>query len=245
MPESLEHIVAGITGSPQRSDLLAGFIALCRTDKNPIRQAEALVSCAKAILSTQPLLALKLLQVALGVAPKHPAALGMAKQIFNRRGRWSAEQRIAELMSTQTQASALTPLSEDLRASVVETVTKEPALPEPLPAFEDVAVQLSEIESLPKDESVSVQQDRVEEYLKRCGFEVGWAHLASGFSRNNAGLTAFVGMLVGLNMIKVDERTLAGIMLLKMINEKPDDSGAQEILERLFPDLVSANREGK
>jgi hypothetical protein len=30
-----------------------------------------------------------------------------------------------------------------------------------------------------------------------------------------------------------------------MITEKPDESGAQEILARLFPELVTKDREGK
>ncbi|MBM3383029.1 MAG: hypothetical protein FJY29_11375 [Betaproteobacteria bacterium] len=269
MPESLEHIVAGISSNPQRIDLLAGFIALCRTDKNELRQADSLVNCAKAVLTAQPLLSLKLLEVALAIAPKHPPALAMAKEIFRRRGRWSSEQRIAELMSTQTLASALTPLPDDLKASVVDTATKVPAqqpemekVPDdlelslfkrvPLPEPKQAPTQEQESAALPEPKPAAIpqttddsQQHRVNEYLERCGFDGNWSNLSTGFSKNNAGLVSFVGMLVGMNMIKADERTLAGIMLLKMINEKPDGSGAHEILERLFPELVHSNREGK
>jgi hypothetical protein len=305
VPESLEHLVAGIAHSPQRADLLAGFIALCRTDKNPIRQANALVSCANAILSAQPLVALKVLQVALAVAPKHSAALALAKEIFRRRGRWASEQRIAELLSTQTHVSALTPLPDDLRSSVVETAIKIPEprteqmtapvfssepftelkdqpepepVPEPVlePVLEPVpepepqskpaviqspeppTVQQSKPELAQQEDRVMTQpiqkiaeahndfeQGRVDEYLRRCGFDASWLSLAAGFSKSNAGLVSFVGMLVGLNMINADEKPLAGMMLLKMITEKPDESGAQEILARLFPELVTKDREGK
>lgn len=274
MSENMQNILAGIIASPQRTDLLAGFVALCRTDKSESRQADSLVSCARVLLPAQPLLALKLLQLALALAPQHLQALLLAREIFKRRGRLASEQRVTELLNTQHSASAVTHLPENVKASVIQTVsadekTAERSPPEAIHEHQEPPLLLVE---QPVDETLSenaVEQksepeievqpqsnaheltakadehDRVMEYLKRCGFDPAWVSLAAGFSKNNAGLISFAGMLVGLNMIQAAERPLAGIMLLKMINEKPDESGAKEILERVFPELVTIQREGK
>jgi hypothetical protein len=87
--------------------------------------------------------------------------------------------------------------------------------------------------------------ERVFQFLNRCGFELEWASFANGFGKNNAGLVAFASMLSSLSLLKSHDLPLAVSMLQKMLNERPDDSGAQELLERLFPDSISTQREGK
>lgn len=261
----MKSILAGLQQNPQRADLVAGFIALCRTVQNPQEQADSLIQCSKTILASQPLVALRILELALAIAPRHLTALDFAREIFKRRGRWSSEQRVAELMATLTQATATTILPKELSSTLTAASDKpseeseksiideqrfgvERTAPEQQPLIEDF-IPVREPAAAPVSASV-VESDpdvepRVAEFLKRCGFEQSWASYATGVSKTNAGLVAFVSMLVSLGFIKANDLTLAGIMLQKMLNEKPDDSGAQNLLEKLFPDLVSGARGGK
>lgn len=116
------QLLANLEQNPSRSDLTAGVISLCRTMQNPIEQANLLVDCSTVILKAQPLLGLQMLRLALLLAPRDARTLMYAKEIFKRRGRWAAEQRVSELMATLTQATAVTPPPAGL--SVLETVTK-------------------------------------------------------------------------------------------------------------------------
>lgn len=76
---------------------------------NPSEQAGLLTECSSVILRAQPVLALQMLRLALLLAPRENSALRYAKEIFKRRGRWAAEQTVAEILATATQATAVSP----------------------------------------------------------------------------------------------------------------------------------------
>lgn len=111
MTDSWKHLLAGIEQNPERWDLVSGVVCLCRTLQNPAAQALLLVDCSALILRAQPILALQMLRLALLLNPKEYKALAFAKEIFQRRGRWASEQRVAELMTTLNRATAVSPTS--------------------------------------------------------------------------------------------------------------------------------------
>lgn len=104
-----KQLLAGLEENPGRIDLASGVICLCRTIQNPVEQAGLLTACSALILKAQPLVALQMLRLALILAPRHPLALTYARDIFKRRGRWAAEQRVTELLATLTHATAVSP----------------------------------------------------------------------------------------------------------------------------------------
>lgn len=269
MAETLTKLISVIQQNPQRADLVVGFLGLCGTLQNPAEQSAALVACSKAVLSNQPLLALKILELSLVVSPRSEEALQMARDIFRRRGRWSAEQRVIEFMSTQTQVAATTLVPTEVSSSVVAiperstpqeqttqlslddhdhdlfaSETKSEAQLKPRVQGESVLKSL-----LQEDDSKVVgsqtAESRIVEFLNRCGFDQNLAAYASGVSQTNAGLVAFVSMLISLGLIRADDLMLAGIMLQKMLNERDDNSGANVLFDRLFPEISSNGRGGK
>lgn len=251
MSEPWKKSLTEIEESPQRTDLVAGFVSLCRILNNPMEQASALVACSKVILASQPLLALKILQLSLRLMPHHPGALVFAREIFKRRGRWASEQQVAELIATVTHTRATTFLPSDISASVAVAETKTEAKTEAKAKAKEheFASGQQRANSFLQGEQREAPRDfadeRVLQFLNRCGFEREWSGLANGFSKNNAGLVAFARMLISLSMLKPDDLPLALSMLQKMIIESPDDSGAPELMRRLFPNSISRQREGK
>jgi len=243
--EPWKRSLTEIEESPQRTDLVAGFVSLCRIINNPVEQASALVACSKVILASQPLLALKILQLSLGLMPRHPGALVFAREIFKRRGRWASEQQVGELIATLTHTRATTFLPSDISASVAVAETKTEAMARE----HEFEVGQQRADSFLQGEQHEAPRDfadeRVFQFLNRCGFEREWSSFANGFSKNNAGLVAFASMLSSLSLLKSDDLPLALSMLQKMIIERPDDSGARELMERLFPNSISTQREGK
>jgi hypothetical protein len=242
--EPWKRSLSAIEENPQRTDLVAGFVSLCRIIKNPVEQASALVACSKVILAYQPLLALKILQLSLGLMPRHPGALVFAKEIFKRRGRWASEQRVAELIATLTHTMATTFLAPEISASVAVVATKAETVASD-PELETGPQRADSLHGVQQEAWRNFADERVLQFLNRCGFELEWASFANGFSKNNAGLVAFASMLASLSMLKSHDLPLAVSMLKKMIQERPDDSGAEQLLERLFPDSISTQREGK
>lgn len=240
--EQWKHILGNIEQNPQRADLVAGFLSLCRTVQNPLEQATALVSCAKCLLPVQPLVSLRVLQLALVLSPRSQAGLDLAKEIFKRRGRWAAEQRVAEFSMTQSHATA-TVLMPAIPPS--ERPSSEPEMPsfaqdDYAPRFElessagqnPVADALQATDDL--DAGFELPEGLVERFLALAGHPTELAGLAVGLSKNNSGLVAFVGLLFGSGKLGSSERERSASLLLNMIKENPDESGAEALFERLF-----------
>lgn len=245
MSEPWKKSLTEIAENPQRTDLVAGFVSLCRILNNPMEQASALVACSKVILAFQPLLALKILQLSLRLVPHHPGTLVFAREIFRRRGRWASEQQVAELIATLTQTRATTFLPSDISASVAGAETKTEARAKEHEFVSGKKRADSFLQGEQHEATRDFADERVFQFLTRCGFEREWSGLANGFSKNNAGLVAFASMLISLSLLRPDDLPLALSMLQKMIIETPDDSGAQELMGRLFPNSISTQREGK
>ena len=286
--------------------------------QNPADQAGLLTHCSATILRAQPVLALQLLRLALLLSPRETSSLKFAKEVFKRRGRWAAEQKVTEILATATQATAVTPPPLGIMDSLIESVTssstktsisvpqmpvrEEPARGEPArgepargepareaPASEVLAVIartdaisndneiiLDEVYSvepdyIPSHESLStieppLQTDReesgistessddlvlksdqiqpelvdnpnvdlFEEYLTRCGFEPAWKQFSTGFSQNTFGLVAYVNLLMTMQLVSENRKTEALLVLLKLIKESQDDSGGEQLFDRLF-----------
>ena len=109
-----KQLLEGLEQNPGRADLASGVLCVCRTMQNPIEQSGLLTACAVLILPVQPLAGLHMLRLALLLAPRHPHALQVAREIFRRRGRWAAEQRVTEFAATLTNATAVSPPSESI-----------------------------------------------------------------------------------------------------------------------------------
>jgi hypothetical protein len=248
--EQWKHILGNIEQNPQRADLVAGFLSLCKTIHNPMEQASALVSCAKCLLPVQPLISLRVLQLALVLSPRSQAALDLAKEIFKRRGRWAAEQRVAEFSMTQSHATAT------VLMPAIPTSERASAEPE-MPTFAQGAdapnfVLESSAGENPvatgaqaKDDSigrVELPEDLVDRFLILAGHPAELAGLSVGLSKNNSGLVAFVGLLFGSGKLGSSERERSASLLLNIIKENPDDSGAEALFERLFGEDNSSQK---
>ncbi|MEN9827078.1 MAG: hypothetical protein RI953_2823 [Pseudomonadota bacterium] len=118
-----KQLLAGLEENPGRGDLVAGVLSLCRTMQNPSEQAGLLTECSAIILRAQPVLALQMLRLALLLSPRETSSLKYAKEIFKRRGRWAAEQKVTEILATATQATAVTPPPRGIMDELADTST--------------------------------------------------------------------------------------------------------------------------
>ncbi|MEY4065102.1 MAG: hypothetical protein RIR26_1310 [Pseudomonadota bacterium] len=244
--ESWKQILGNIEQNPQRADLVAGFLSLCRMTQNPMEQASALVTCAQCLLPAQPLLSMRVLQLALILSPRSQAGLSLAQELFKRRGRWAAEQRVAEFSLTLSHATA-TVLMPAMPSAAA------PALDAEIPADQGNRRDVKE-QSVPSSVSAepargdsptpaaALEQSAVEKFLALAGLPADLASLSLGFSKNNSGLVAFVGLLMGSGKLKPPDIERSAALLLKMIKENPDDSGAEVLFERLFSEAPSSPR---
>ncbi|NBO37088.1 hypothetical protein EBU99_00725 [bacterium] len=229
-----KQILAGLEQNPGRVDVVAGLLSICRTIQNPMEQGTALVTCAQIILPTQPLLAIKLLELALQLAPRNEIALIFAREIFKRRGRWASEQRVVELLATLTQTTATTvPPAGFAKSDAL--MRSDKTIERVVDSMKTVVPPTREVPS----PTIKAEQSRVSEFLTRCGFQLEWERYSDGFSKTNAGLVAFVSLLNSLSLLSEAELPLAKSLLQKMIKEKDDGSGAQELYDRLFVHSLS------
>lgn len=93
--------------------------------QNPVEQSGLLTECAMRILPVQPIAGLHILRLALLLAPRHPSALKVTRELFRRRGRWAAEQRVAELFATLTNATAVSPVNQFVSQISTQTVRSD------------------------------------------------------------------------------------------------------------------------
>jgi len=257
--------------------------------QNPIEQSRLLSHCAALILQAQPLLSLQLLRLALLLSPREALALHIAKEVFRRRGRFAAEQRVGELLATLTNASAVSPAPLEMSGGSTQTRTTiatsfapfyeaaegspksgdsnniapsfqaAPAeidwlLPEELQSA-DVSVDFSAeqpsqakpaeappvVDFIPKQpevDAVAVQPSNTVnvfgQFLKQGSYDLELLKLSAGFSPNFAGLVAYVNLLFTMRLLEEHERANALIILYRIIKEKDDQSGAEELFDRLF-----------
>lgn len=231
--EGIKRALAELERKPQQADLIVGYISLCKILKSTPEQVTALTWCSKALLKEHPLLALKVLKIALLLEPTDPDANAWMHSVLRLRGRWTTEHRLAELSKTTLQTSALSP-----------------TLPEPV--FMPFEQESSELAQLALSSHISTQNEvpipvpatesklnhrgvgRAEEFLNRCGFNVELIRYAQGMSDNNCGLVTFVGILQRLGLVKPNDMQLALHMLQKMIEENPDNSEAHQLYMQMF-----------
>lgn len=280
-----KQLLSGVEQNPERSDLVSGVVCLCRTMQNPIEQSRLLSHCAALILQAQPLLSLQLLRLALLLSPREALALHIAKEVFRRRGRFAAEQRVGELLATLTNASAVSPALPEMSGRSTQTRTTiaasfapsyeaaesgdsiniEPSfqaapaeidwlLPEEIQSADmsaDFSAEQSSqvtpaeappvvdlIPEQPEVDVVAVQPTDTDnvfgQFLKQGSYDLELLKLSAGFSPNFAGLVAYVNLLFTMRLLEEHERTNALINLYRIIKEKEDQSGAEELFDRLF-----------
>jgi hypothetical protein len=157
-----KQLLEGLEQNPARGDLASGVMCICRTLQNPVEQAGLLTECAVLVLPVQPMVGLQMIRIALLLAPRHPTALKCAREIFKRRGRWAAEQRVSELMATLTNATAVSPPSESVSQMNTQTMRYQLTPDESLEAVrtvqhETAALPVSEpVHSMPEEFSFDV-----------------------------------------------------------------------------------------
>ncbi|MEN9808591.1 MAG: hypothetical protein RLZZ488_158 [Pseudomonadota bacterium] len=280
-----KKLLSGIEQNPERSDLVSGVVCLCRTMQNPIEQSRLLSQCAALILQAQPLLSLQLLRLALLLAPREALALQIAKEVFRRRGRFAAEQRVGELLATLTNASAVTPAplevsggstqtrttiatslspyfeegedipKNEVTESVSSTINDTPVeidwlSPEEIhsavssveqpsaPLANESSDAIDFIPEQPEADAAAAQPttggDIFLHFLKQGSYDVELQKFSAGFSPNFAGLVAYVNMLFTMRLLEEHEKANALIILYRTIKEKDDNSGAEELFDRLF-----------
>ena len=121
-----KQLLDGLEQNPVRGDLAAGLLCICRTMQNPVEQSGLLTECAVRILPVQPIAGLHILRLALLLAPRHPTTLKVTREVFRRRGRWAAEQRVAEFLATLTNATAVSPVNQSVSQISTHTVRSDP-----------------------------------------------------------------------------------------------------------------------
>lgn len=294
MVNQWKKLLSGVEQNPERSDLVSGVVCLCRTMQNPVEQSRLLSQCAAIILHAQPLLSLQLLKLALLLAPREALALQIAKEVFHRRGRFAAEQRVSELIATLTNASAVSPAPPELSGGSTQTRTtietsfspfshaaeNSPAInesenvasamiaaqveidwlmpeeihsadlsvePPPAPAAEVFTPVIDFIPAEPATSSVAAQPsagvDVFSQFLKLGSYDLELQKLSAGFSPNFAGLVAYVNLLFTMRLLEEHEKANALIILYRIIKEKDDQSGAEELFDRLFMQRKAQRKE--
>lgn len=231
--EGIKKALTEIERTPQQSDLIVGYISLCRILKSIPEQVYALTSCSGVLLPHHPILGLKLLKLALFLDPEDPVAKEALQDVLKRRGRWVTEQRLAELKRTTLQTAATSPVDPDFSVLKTDNETHESSFPQLSelnePPSESFFHEHLDVPSVPSE-----QQNRLEEYLNRCGFDSTLIRYAQGMSGNNCGLVTFVGLLQRLGLVNSQDMPLALIMLRKMMDENPDHSEAMALYKQMF-----------
>lgn len=243
--EGIKKALTEIERTPQQSDLIVGFISLCKTLKNLPDQVYALNSCADVLLLEHPILALKLMKLVLLLDPEDPIAREALLDVLKRRGRWVTERRLAELKRTTLHTAATSPVDPDFSVLKPDSETHESTFSRQnkLKLHESTRDSVLREPKIVPENSIE-QQNRVEEYLSRCGFDPSLVRYAQGMSCNNCGLVTFVGLLQRLGLVKSQDMHLALIMLRKMMDENPDNSEAMTLYKQMFePVRLMADRE--
>ncbi len=235
--EGIKKAITELEKMPQQPDLIVGCLSLCKILKTTPEQVAALVWCSQAVLAEHPIVALKILKIALLLGPEESAPNAMLQDVLKRRGRWVTEQRLAELSKTTLQTSAASDgvpffdimhSEQDTGHTSTSSATPD-ALPDALPDVNaERSAQQTSAGRLPQASS------RFTEFLSRCGFSADLARYAQGMSNNNCGLVTFVGVLQRLSLVKPSEMPLALHMLRKMIDEEPDNSEALLLYTQMF-----------
>lgn len=236
MMEGIKKVLKELEKNPQQADLIVGYLSLCKMLKTAPEQVVALTWCSKAILSEYPLLALKLMKVALLLESTDTEANSWLQDILRSRGRKVSELRLLELSRTTVQTSATSHGVPDFAVMHRENETGQTAQPAQPPLQMDVPEISGAISIESRD--VGYQQKelrtRFSEFLSRCGFSSDLERYAQGMSNNNCGLVTFVGVLQRLGLVKTNDMPLALMMLKKMIDENPDTSEALLLFAQLF-----------
>lgn len=245
-----KNVLEGLQQNPGRADLVSGVICVCKTLPSPSDQAGLLTECASIILKEQPVLALHMLRLSLLLSPRDRRALTLAREIFKRRGRAAAEQRVAELLATLTQATAVSPTETQGMIFAPKTASSQEldkstfVKSTPVKRSESLHFGIAsepslsiKVASSPDNTSSSTNpppEDLFQKFLEECQLDLQWKKLSVGFINNNAGLVAFVNLL--FTMMKIDEgdRSNFTIILFRMIKDRPDESGGEDVFDKLF-----------
>jgi hypothetical protein len=238
--EGIKKALVELEGKPQQSELIVGYLSLCKYLKTTPEQVAALTWCTQAILADHPILALKIMKIALLLDPADRSSNALIQDVLRRRGRWASEQRLSELNRTTLLTSAASYGVPDFLVAHSEQSASFTSVP-PI-AWEEPGAAVAETPIQKRsNHEISQAPTRASEFLVRCGFSQELLRYAQGMSSNNCGLVTFVGVLQRLSLVKPSEMPLALHMLRKMIDENPDSSEALLLYSQLFESAEPAD----